>query len=139
LVTPGEIELIQRSFERVAGTKIETGQLFYDRLFFIAPELRPMFSTDIRVQSSKLMDTLAYAIGQLPDGPNLAATLQKLGRRHLDYGVKPEHYDKVGEALIWTMEKLLADDWTPELQASWASLYANAAKIMKEAAYSSAA
>lgn len=137
--TPSEIELVQRSFDRVARIKIEAGEIFYDRLFLAAPELRPMFKTDMRSQASKLMDTLACAIEQLPDGPNLTATLQKLGRRHLEYGVRPEHYDQVGEALIWTMAKILGPEWTPELQASWISLYGAAATIMKEAAYSSAA
>lgn len=135
-MTPGQIDLIQRSFEHVTRIKLEAGQLFYERLFFIAPELRPMFKVDTRAQASKLVDTLSYAVGQLPDGPNLTATLRKLRRRHLEFGVRPEHYDVVGEALLWTLERLLAERWTPELRDGWLSLYATAATAMKKAAYS---
>jgi nitric oxide dioxygenase len=138
-MTPGEVEIIQRSFEQIARIRIDAGQMFYDRLFQIAPELRAMFSTDIRVQASKLMDTLAYVIGQLPDGPDLVPTLQKLGRRHVAYGVKPEHYDQVAEALLWTVERFFGDEWTPQLRAAWVALYDRAATVMKEAAYSDAA
>ncbi len=135
-MTPGQIDLIQRSFEHVTRVKLEAGQLFYERLFFIAPELRPMFKSDIRAQASKLVDTLAYAVGQLPDGPNLTATLRKLGRKHLEFGVRPEHYETVGEALLWTLERLLAERWTPDLRDGWLSLYGTAATVMKNAGYS---
>jgi hemoglobin-like flavoprotein len=139
LMTPGEITIIQRSFEQIARIRLDAGQMFYERLFLIAPELRPLFSTDIRVQASKLMDTLAFVIGQLPDGPDLVPTLQRLGQRHLAYGVKPEHYDQVGEALLWTIEKVLGGEWTHELRAAWIALYDRAATVMKDAAYSNVA
>ena len=42
--------------------------------------------------------------------PTLVITLEGLARRHLGYGVKDEHYDKVGEALLWTLEKGLGDE-----------------------------
>ncbi|MFA9474286.1 MAG: globin domain-containing protein [Filomicrobium sp.] len=42
--------------------------------------------------------------------------MQDLGRKHVDYGVKDEHYQPVGEALIFTLEKGLGGDFTPEVK-----------------------
>ena len=103
-MTPEQVKLIKLSFAQVAQNKDQAGQLFYDRLFAIAPETRAMFKGDMAAQSRKLMDTLALAIGMLRDMPSLVMTLEGLARRHVAYGVKDEHYDKVGEALLWTLQ-----------------------------------
>jgi hemoglobin-like flavoprotein len=110
------------------------GRMFYDRLFSIAPEVKPLFRGDIAEQSRKLMDTLALAVGMLRDMPTLVITLEGLARRHVGYGVKDEHYDKVGEALLWTLEKGLGDAFTAQVRDAWAALYVAVAKIMRDAA-----
>jgi hemoglobin-like flavoprotein len=68
-----------------------------------------MFRSDLDFQSQKLMDTLALAIASLRDLPSLMATLEALALRHVDYGVRDEHYDHVGAALLWTLERTLAN------------------------------
>src|SRR5688572_168735 len=98
-MTPEQIKIIKLTFTQVAGHKDKVGRMFYDRLFTIAPETRVLFKGDMAAQSRKLMDTLALAIGMLRDMPTLVATLEALARRHTAYGVRDEHYDKVGEAL----------------------------------------
>ena len=110
------------------------GRMFYDRLFSIAPEVKPLFRGDIAEQSRKLMDTLALAVGMLRDMPTLVITLEGLARRHVGYGVKDEHYDKVGEALLWTLEKGLGDAFTAQVRDAWTALYVAVAKIMRDAA-----
>jgi nitric oxide dioxygenase len=54
------------------------------------------------------MDTLALAIGSLRDPALLNRILDGLASRRVAYGVRDEHYNKVGEALIWTLEKASA-------------------------------
>jgi hemoglobin-like flavoprotein len=39
--------------------------------------------------------------------------------KHVSYGVKPEHYAPVGVALLWTLERGLGTEWTPDLAAAW--------------------
>jgi hemoglobin-like flavoprotein len=80
------------------------------------------------------MDTLALAVGMLRDMPTLVITLEGLARRHVGYGVKDEHYDKVGEALLWTLEKGLGDAFTAQVRDAWAALYVAVAQIMRDAA-----
>jgi hemoglobin-like flavoprotein len=59
-----------------------------------------------------------------------------LGKRHVAYGVKPEDYDSVGAALLWTLEQGLGDDFTPDTKEAWATVYGLVATTMKDAAYS---
>ena len=131
---PEQIKIILLTFSQVAGNKDRVGQIFYDRLFAIAPETRPMFKGDMAEQSRKLMDTLALAIGSLRDMPSLVATLESLAVRHVAYGVRDEHYDKVGEALIWTLEKGLGEAFTHDAREAWTTLYSAIAQIMRKAA-----
>jgi hypothetical protein len=51
------------------------------------------------------------------------------------YGVQPEHYEPVGEALIWTIEHCLGSECTDEVRSAWLVLYSRAAAVMKEAAH----
>src|SRR5688500_12780975 len=99
-MTPEQVQLIKLTFAHAVANKDQIGGLFYERLFAIAPEVKPLFKGDMEAQSRKLMDTLALAIGAIRDIPTLTSTLQALAHRHVDYGVRDEHYDKVGAALI---------------------------------------
>ena len=133
-MTPEQAQIIKLTFAQVMRDRDRVGRMFYDRLFSIAPEVKPLFRGDIAEQSRKLMDTLALAVGMLRDMPTLVITLEGLARRHVGYGVKDEHYDKVGEALLWTLEKGLGDAFTAQVREAWTALYVAVAKIMREAA-----
>ena len=52
------------------------------------------------------------------------------------YGVRPEHYDTVAAALIWTLEKGLGEAFTPEVKDAWVAVYTLLAQTMKDAAAS---
>jgi hemoglobin-like flavoprotein len=132
-VTPDQVQIIKSTFAQVLKIKEKAGLLFYERLFAIAPETKPLFKGDIAEQSRKLMDTLALAIGMLRDMPTLVQTLQALARRHVKYGVKDEHYDTVGVALLWTLEQGLGPAFTPKAREAWTALYGAVAKIMMDA------
>ena len=62
--------------------------------------------------------------------------MQDLGKRHEGYGVKPEHYETVGNTLLWTFEQHLGVEFTPEVKAAWGAAYTVLATTMKDAAYS---
>jgi nitric oxide dioxygenase len=132
-MTPEQVQIIKLTFAQAMSSKDEVGQLFYSRLFAIAPETKPLFKGDIVAQSRKLMDTLALAISSLRDTPALMATLEALAKRHVTYGVRDEHYDKVGEALLWTLEQGLGAAFTPHAREAWTKLYATVAQVMRNA------
>jgi hemoglobin-like flavoprotein len=138
-MTPKEIADVQRSFALVAPMADQAGMMFYEHLFTMDPTLRPMFAADLTEQSKKLMHVLAVAANGLNRPDTLVPVVEALGVRHLAYGVKDEHYDTVGQALIWTLEKGLAEAFTPDVKSAWLSAYGLLAGIMKSAADSAAA
>ena len=49
-MTPQQIELVQSSFKKVVPIAGTAADLFYNRLFEIAPEVRSMFPQDLSEQ-----------------------------------------------------------------------------------------
>jgi hemoglobin-like flavoprotein len=133
-MTPQQIELVQSSFQKVAPNADAVAQIFYDRLFAIAPEVRPMFPDDMTDQRSKLMRMLGTAVTNLHRVEAIVPVVQDLGRRHVAYGVNDAHYDTVAAALIWTLEQGLGEDFTPDLKDAWVTAYTTLAGVMKDAA-----
>jgi hemoglobin-like flavoprotein len=130
-----QIELVRESFVKVVSIAEQAAQLFYDRLFEIAPEVRPMFKGDIASQGRKLMTTLAVVVGSLEDLASIMPSVESLAVKHVSYGVKAAHYEQVGAALLWTLEKGLGPDFTSETKAAWAQTYGALSDAMIAAAY----
>ena len=133
-MTPTQIALVQSSFKKVMPIGDTAAQLFYGRLFALDPGLEPLFKTDLKEQGRKLMGMIGLAVTGLNDLSTLVPAVADLGRRHAGYGVKPEHYDTVGSALLWTLERGLEDAFTPDVKDAWTAVYGLLAGTMKQAA-----
>lgn len=129
-----QIGLVRESFTKVEPIADAAGELFYSRLFELDESLRSLFSSDIKPQSKRLMDVLGTAVHHLHDLDTLVPVVQKLGHRHRAYGVEPEHFETVGEALLWTLEQGLGEHYTPEVADAWSTAYSLLAGVMQEAA-----
>ncbi len=129
-----KIALVQESFERAAlGSEI--AELFYAELFAIDPSLRAMFSGDMRDQNTKLFAALNYIVRSLHAPHELLCNVESLAKKHVDYGVRVEHYTYVGNALLRSLKKRLGAQFTLELCDAWTEAFRTVAGIMKEAAY----
>jgi len=135
-MTTKQIGLIKSSWSLVAAIDPRTvGSLFYNRLFEIAPEVRPMFSrTSVPEQSKKLLVMLSYVISKLDKLEDIIEEVVKLAHHHASYGVKEEHYTVVGAALLWTLEQGLGDNWNEELKEAWTVCYITLSSAMINAA-----
>lgn len=129
-----DVSLVQDSFAKVAPIADTAADLFYERLFAIAPEVRPLFPDDMSEQKAKLMQTLAVAVRGLDRPETVIPALEDLGRRHVGYGVEAAHYDAVGAALLHTLARGLGDGWNPELERAWTRTYALVATTMQSGA-----
>ncbi len=132
-MTPEQIDLVQTSFKKIAPIAETAGQIFYDRLFEIAPDVRPLFPEVMTDQHKKLMQMIGVAVNSLKNLEAILPAVQELGERHNGYAVTDEHYDTVAEALIYTLGKGLGDDFTPECQEAWTLTYVTLANVMKDA------
>jgi len=134
-MTPEQVKLVQESFAKVAPISDKAAELFYGRLFEIAPHVRAMFPDDMSVQRGKLMATLATVVNGLNNLDTILPAASALAKRHVGYGAQAWHYPPVGEALLWTLEKGLGDAWTPPVAAAWAQAYATLSGFMISEAY----
>jgi hemoglobin-like flavoprotein len=134
-MTPDQIQLVQQSFAKVAPISEQAAVLFYDRLFEIAPQVRAMFPNEMAEQRRKLMATLAIVVNGLSNLEMVLPAAASLATRHVSYGAKAEHYPVVGEALLWTLEKGLGADWTPEVADAWTTAYTTLSSFMITQAY----
>ena len=134
-MTPDQVKLVQQSFAKVAPISEQASELFYGRLFEVAPTVRAMFPDDMTEQRKKLMATLAVVVGGLTNLEAILPAASALAKRHVSYGAKPEHYPVVGGALLWTLEKGLGDAWTPETAAAWTAAYGTLSTYMISEAY----
>jgi hemoglobin-like flavoprotein len=133
-MTPSQIKLVQTSFAQVAPIAATAADLFYGRLFEIAPQVRAMFPADISEQKKKLMAMLGTVVAGLNSLDTLMPAVRALGRRHGGYGVKAQHYAPVGAALLWTLEKGLGAAFTPDVKDAWATAYIVLSTTMIDAA-----
>jgi hemoglobin-like flavoprotein len=134
-MTPIQIAMVQQSFTKVAPIADVAAGLFYGKLFEIAPEVRAMFKGDMAEQGKKLMGTLAVVVSGLTDLPAILPAASRLAKHHVSYGVEASHYVPVGDALLWTLERGLGDDWSPALADAWTSAYGTLSGYMIEQAY----
>ena len=120
-MTTSNIELVKRSWSIVATIEMENvGELFYNRLFQLMPEVRPLFSrSPIPEQSKKLLTMLSYIITKLDTLEDILEEVTKLAKRHIHYAVRDEHYEEVGSAWLWTLQKGLSKQWNEELTQAW--------------------
>ena len=133
-MSPQSIALVRDSWVNFKPLAEAAAQRFYDRLFLRYPETRPLFQEDLAEQRRKLMAMLDTTVEALDDLEALRPTLADLGAQHACYGVCVADYDKMADALLWTLSQELGDGFTPEMRAAWTEVYETLADAMMEGA-----
>jgi hemoglobin-like flavoprotein len=134
MLSKAEIEMVQSDWMKVLPIADTAATLFYDKLFSLDPTLRSLFKPDLTEQKVKLMKMIGAAVNGLNDLGSLVPVVQALGRRHVGYNVKPQHYSTVGAALLWTLKQGLGAGFDGEHESSWANVYGVLSKTMIAAA-----
>ncbi|OYU99588.1 MAG: hemin receptor [Burkholderiales bacterium PBB5] len=129
-----QISLVRSSFDSVRPIATQAAAMFYDRLFERQPSVAPLFRGNMAQQGERLMAMIGAAVQLLDQPQRLDQTLVELGQRHMGYGVKPEHYDAVGGALLDTLAAGLGPAFTADTRQAWAALYAHVSHTMQAAA-----
>jgi len=142
MLTHAQKDTIRRTWKLVEPIADSVPDLFYKRLFDIAPQYRSLFSEDMTAQKRKLATMLAFVVKSIdwpeefwtdrisPD-QDLVMVVAALGRRHAQlYRVPDEAYVPVGEALMWTLDYGLGEAFTGEVREAWAALYGVLSKCM---------
>lgn len=130
-MTTNTVSLVKNSWDKVKPISDQAAGLFYGRLFEIYPEVKPLFKGDMQQQGRKLMAMINTAVNALDNLEPVIPAIKDMGARHAGYGVSDEDYDKVADALLWTLDKGLGDEFTPEVKDAWVTVYTTLADTMK--------
>ena len=131
---PQDVALLRRSFEQIRPQSDIAALVFYRNLFTLAPALRPLFHTSIELQGRKLMESLSFTVASLENPGELFPVLESLGRRHVAYGAKAEHYPIVAEAIVQMLRETLGNAMTPETESAWLKALGIVSEVMQRGA-----
>lgn len=135
-MTPDQVELLKTTWRAILPNSTRAGELFYARLFEEAPGLRALFKGDLPDQCERFVTMLGSSVDALDTLDAFLPTLRDLGRRHRnEFGVKDEDYDTFRDALVWTLQRTLGMDLTPEAEEAWTAFYDLLAETMKQGAH----
>lgn len=134
-MTPAQMRLLESSLSVITPRARSIGLSFYERLFELAPDLRPLFKRDLDNQQQKLMATfeefIKMSYRSLLTVPVTAASGSEvsipgvidLAQRHARYGARPEHFAIAKEAIFWSLEKHAGGLLDKETLSAWSRAY----------------
>jgi len=133
-MTPEHIHAVQSTWGKVLPIKAIAARLFCERLLETDPSLSCLFRGDMRQQGAKLIQVIDAAVNALSRLDRIGPLMQVIGRRYADRGVDDHHFGMVGDALLWTLDKGLGDEFTPEVREAWTTVYGELVAAMLDAA-----
>ena len=115
---------IHRSFELAAERCEDLTPLVYRRLFREHPEAEPLFRRDggELVKGSMLALTIDAMLDLAGDRSGHFRMIECEVQSHDAYGTPGDLFGKFFGVIADTMRELLADDWSPEIDAAWRKL-----------------
>ncbi|HWA38022.1 MAG TPA: globin domain-containing protein [Burkholderiales bacterium] len=133
-MTPEQIELVRGTWRGIVPVRDTFAELFYGKLFSLDPALRPLFKGDLVEQGRNLAAMVSILVRNLASPEAVQRAMRELGGRHHSYGVREQHYETVGVALLWALDMSHGEPLGPEARAAWQAAYALIAGAMQEGA-----
>ena len=105
---------------------------FYQRMFSHNPELKHIFNLSNQHsgrQQFALFSAIAAYAKHLDTPQVLAEMVDRIANKHTSLNIRSEHYPIVGQHLIATLQELLPEQFTAEVQQAWELAYQQLADI----------
>lgn len=132
-ITPYNKKLVRATFWMVEPKADEAAEIFYSKLFEMSPELRPLFKGDMKEQGRKMMEMVSTVVKGLNTLDVLAPLVRSMGRRHVNNGIRSEHYNLAAAALLYSLKEELKENWNEEVESAWLEVYETVSDIMQSA------
>lgn len=125
------------TLKKIPNYDEKTGVILFQQLFRKCPETKTLFGfpIDMDVESDKMINSrrfimhAKYFVEMLDkalsfvEAKSVEENMKRLGAMHVDYGVKPEFFPIMGEALFYSLEKILRNEWNDGLKDAWRDVY----------------
>lgn len=122
-MTPNQISVVQASWQKVDEKNHEVAEMFYQRLFELAPELRQFYQSDLQEYGTRLMRNLGTAVASLARLDSVLPMLQEFGQQRFERSIKDGYETAVRNAMLWALEQRLAEDFTQDVRTAWNETY----------------
>ncbi|MEF9960709.1 MAG: globin domain-containing protein [Niameybacter sp.] len=120
------IEIIKSTVPALKAHGVEITTHFYKIMFANNPEVQGFFNMDKQAsgeQPTALAMTVLAAAQNIDNLGMLLPAVKKIGKRHVELGILPEHYPIVGENLLLAIKDVLGDAATDEVIDAWGQAY----------------
>ena len=124
-LAPETIALIKATAPALREHGLAITQRMYERLF-VNEDIKALF--DMAAQESgeqpkRLAGAILAYAENIDKLQNLTAPVMRMAARHVETGVKPEHYPYVAEALLPAIRDVLGAAATDEILDAWGQAY----------------
>ncbi len=133
-MNPDQLARVQATYRMIGDRHDTLASTFYRELFLAAPEVRPLFPTELTELRSKFIEELDEIVACVTRLPTFLERTEDLGRRHVEYGATTAHYEAVGAALLTALATELGDEWDDETDQAWTLAYNLVAETMMRGA-----
>lgn len=116
---PDPLELVQRSFARLAPMGSALAARFYELFFQARPDLEALFPPDLGDQHRKLAGAISLALHHLRDPEALEHALDRQARAHARLKLEDRDFVEFSAALLAAIAEFEGERWTPELRDAW--------------------
>lgn len=123
-MTSDEISIVKKSWQKFVPLSQSAGELFYDRLSEIKPDLNMSHNQEHIEQVRSLMTSLNLIIDKLDDPYSILPIYQSVGNNKIGYGVLENDYESAKNALEWLLQEGLGLDFTDEVRRAWKQAFA---------------
>ncbi|XP_051501935.1 neuroglobin-like [Myxocyprinus asiaticus] len=141
-----QIHMIKDSWRVIQEDIAKVGIIMFVRLFETHPECKDVFflfrdvedleslrtSRELRAHGLRVMSFIEKSVARLDQLERLQTLALELGKSHYRYNAPPKYYGYVGAEFICAVQPILKDQWTPELEQAWKSLFQYVTRIMKD-------
>ena len=124
-LAPETIALIKATAPALREHGVEITKAMYARLF-VNEEVKALFdmaAQDSGEQPKRLAAAILAYAENIDKLQNLTAPVLRMAARHVETGVRPEHYPYVADALLPAIQDVLGDAATDEILDAWGQAY----------------
>lgn len=106
-------------------------EIFLIRLFDVHPGARALFTSE-SIRSGKFIGSMIdMALRQLDDPKSFREKMVFLAHDHIQRGIRTEEYPRVGQVLLWTLQRVLGPSvFNRATEIVWQKIYSSMLKII---------